>query len=228
MSCSINNEEANIENENLDNLEIATRNEGDSCFSDEELDPNDCESFSQIVSFNLNEYPGCTFQVEFSYVKCVSQFSNIRYYHISSLQLKEHDCVDYDNDVLAARLNGTLAQFSLDFDQLLYNAVLDYLGQFPNSFGTIVVKYITASCVKFCYFNEFKSGAYYYTYYRTICGEDCCEIETDYQWDSQGNLISHTTSATGPLEPCDATFTGSCGPGSLFSTDCTYRCDSFL
>ena len=221
----LNSEETLIGERNVNTTSVVAREEGDSCFSDFEGDLSDCFFWGGNLNVTVDQYPGCTFTVDYAYYQCTDPSSGYRTYYIEAVTLIGHDCVDYDNDVLLAQQNGTLAQFSLDFDKLLYTAVSDHLGEPQGGiFGASVVKFNIATCVQYCHIKKSFKGIDVYTFIRMECGTGCCAVETIY--DSEGSDTFIATDLYN-LEECNVGQQNFCGPGSLIS-DCIFRCDSFL
>jgi len=145
--------------------------------------------------------------------------------------LISHDCPQYNADVSAARLNGTLSEFTIDFERQIWDEITLYaLGTIGSTFGYIAtVNYYYNSCSNFCYFSGSKGNFYYYYYTKTICGDGCCSVWSRWVNGTNGWYFdADIDDSPYPLICDDTQYVSNCGPGSLFSTDCTYTCEIFL
>jgi len=227
-SCVNNIDVKSIEKVEIINPEIETRNEGDSCFDPNIVDLTDCEFDFQNINATFDDYPGCTFTIEVAFYQCTDLVQIDKWFYIENIRLLSHDCPAFDNDVLLAQQNGTLDQFSLRVDLMLFDAATDFLGSTVLDVATYTFHFVTASCQQYCWFTGMKKGYYFYSYFKTQCGEGCCEIEKVHYFQN-GVVVSESVDVTtdASYESCIGNET--CNAiGVVFNTDCVFTCDSYL
>jgi len=227
-SCTNNIEENSIEKEEVINAKTETRDVGDSCFDPNSVDLSPCFFWSQTIPVTFDDYPGCTFIIEIAYHRCNGLVSIDKWFYIENIRLVSHNCPAFDSDVLSAQQNGTLAQFSLRVDLMLFDGATDHLGSNVLDVATETYHYITASCQQYCWFTGTNKGYTYYSYYRNTCGEGCCEILKIYYYQN-GVVVSESIDVTSDVtyESCDGNDTCS-GIGVVFSSECIFTCDAYL
>ena len=225
-SCSINNEDKFIVKDILISEEIMKR-DGESCFEAEEFDLTGCLFWGEDFDAAFDQYPGCTFVIHVAYYRC---FDGQNYsFLIENVSLVSHDCDDFNNDVLNAEQNGTLDHFTLNFDIMIFKAARDFLGtSTPINTLSVALTYITASCNQYCWFTATKKGYTYYSFYKNVCGDGCCTIQSLYYY-YDGNIVSETNDVTSTGDLQSYTNNDTCNAiGIVFSTSCIYSCDSYL
>lgn len=227
MSCSNHTEEVPLEKGILVAAEIEKRN-SESCLSSDDIDPDECQFQELSFLASLDDYPGCWFNVQISYFKCVTLNSIDETFYIQNVSLISHNCPDFDNDVLLAQQNGTLAEFTLHFDVMLFEAARNALGSNPPNLAAYTYIYLTASCNQYCWITGSKNGFTYYTYHKVPCGEGCCQIESVYYYDD-GIVVSETTDITNTGDVGNCIIENACAaPGVVFSSKCIFTCDAYL
>jgi hypothetical protein len=94
------------------NLEL--REVGESC-KPETLATGSCHYGQFVQNIQLVHYPGCNFIVRLNYDYCFG-FGGVVALHLGNFEILDHDCPQFNSDVLAAIANNTIDKFWFDFN----------------------------------------------------------------------------------------------------------------
>lgn len=233
-SCSNEEDTLKVDDLNLTQEEIFTRDAGPtSCYDQSVIPIGYVCSFigSWNGSITLDDYPGCTFQVSSIFNKCTNPQTGQHVLYIEGINLVSHDCQAYNDAVDLAQQSGTLDAFSAEFDGELVQATTQMIGnQNLGPFGAAIVNYRTASCVTYCYIvgSGKKDGSFGPVLFeRSSCGTACCFIHTEFYYSYSCECIqSYSVDYTDESIECDVTLSVRCGPPDyLYTSACVYRCD---
>jgi hypothetical protein len=142
------------EENNLNYLTSFNPDIGDSCF--EIALSNTCDYFPATRDILISTYPNCTFQVEFSISFCNLTTSGFTIF-IDDFEILDHNCPEYDQDLLDAELNNSLEVFVIEFNKEMYTAIErnviengDFTGFACGELEILNVNFILNGCVKYC------------------------------------------------------------------------------
>ena len=188
-----------------------------------------CSPFSTTFTTSFADYPGCTFTIGIGGSDCVHQPTGNTVFYLEGMSLISHNCPAYDMDVQDAAMNGTLADFSKNFETKMYDAVLEYLAQtLTQAWTTFIVHYRPAACVKYCYDIVKVEGTNLENLVPNVieCGEGCCKYTTTaYYSGSAGEIHYDTVIETIDFTVCEDLIPGATCKDALYRTDCTFRCE---
>lgn len=214
----------------VDNTELTARSQSTNCLEDV---PTTGSCFDGVLSWPIAipEYPGCTFNVSVEYIQCSSLTGmfNITSLFLGAIEINDHDCPAYDQDVNTAIANGTINDFTIAIDKSIWNVVRPILlnGISPTNFAFIEIINRPSSCIKTCYVLQGGEPFNYIAPVRIPCGTSCCEVKTTYQF-IDGHW-QQTSQAVEETEECnsDEPIILSCPFGTVGSTDCLNTCDVY-
>ena len=184
-----------------------------------------CRPGTEVRNISFPEYPGCTFNISINTVLC-SSIEDPNVYEsilIGNFTVNEHNCEAYEEDLANAMANGSLVQFSEDFNHMVWRKFealfLTDIG--PNSTTVFTVEGTVESCVNTCYISDPQSG--FTTPIDINCGTDCCIVRRTYERQPSGELVF--TGSTIETNDCnDPSTLPICPLGSVSSTGCRINC----
>jgi hypothetical protein len=205
-----------IDLKNSGELELRTSN----CLPDP--DPG-CTQYDVLLEkIQLPGYSGCDFWINYKYQKCFS--NGLVTFNIGDVEIAKHNCTQFWNDLNAAITNGTVEQFWISINKLLYRYVTEKLINTvnPEQVLTLAVNYHIGACKKMCTEQNQRdpNAPYIATYIH--CGDKCCALYTYYTW-VNGNWTLLTKTLVPVDDPCTPT-TETCS--TRVSTDCIAQCGS--
>lgn len=198
-SCTDSN---NIQkDENIEaNLDYRDGINGNSCL---ENPSSACDSGNYVWQIVLPQYPNCKFNISIDYYACLNGGGDLAI-HLGDFELSspEEDCQDYIDGLKKALINGTEAQFTVEFNQSVWREVTSNIlnGYLHQSVVSVLeVEYNIGACKYLCYLDALD------------CGEACCRKRNIYhkvsnRWVlvSEGQ-IEHLGDCTQSHSFCDPT-----------------------
>lgn len=188
-----------------------------------------CGPFSTTFTTSFADYPGCTFTIGIIGSDCVNIPTGNTVFYLEGMSLNSHNCPAYNMDVQAAASNGTLADFSKNFERKMYDATLEYLAQtLTQAWTTFIVDYRPTACVKYCYDSEKVNGTNFEILVLNVtdCGTGCCKYTTTaYYSGSAGEIVYHTDIETIDFSDCEDLIPGAICKDARYRTPCTFRCE---
>jgi hypothetical protein len=218
---------------NKDNLSVKPENDNSielRTYSEDCLPPleDGCSQKNDTIHITISQFPGCVFIVNVNVQKCPDGMNSWTY-NIGDFTILSHDCPAFDSIILNSN-QQYLENFTYQFGVWVRNALTNhYLIQDiqPNGGTYAIINHYFASCLKTCYIEIWEDPKWprlvYYGIQRERCGENCCQLETDYQY-INGNWMLQSQRSYGPSEPCSESSTAVCGIGTVRSTPCTAQC----
>ncbi|MBK7093751.1 MAG: hypothetical protein IPH57_01300 [Saprospiraceae bacterium] len=181
-----------------------------------------CDSITHTISVQIPMYPGCSFTVEFFVWECDG--GSAIAYHLSDYKIIDHNCNQYNIDLINAKNNNTINYFNMVFGKQIWYAITQWLlSGTASNISVVTVEYSIASCAKECYWQIRGSNAWVGRRY--ACGENCCKLKRVYN-KINGEWVPTNKIVDFPLDPCYGARPVDC-PDSRYqwSTDCTAQCE---
>ena len=206
----------NIEAKNNEPLELRSTN----CLPDP---VPGCSQYDVLLEkIQLPGYPGCDFWINYKYQKCFS--NGLVTFNIGDVVIAKHNCKKFWDDLNAAIANGTVEQFWIGINKLLYKLVTEKLiNTVPiNQVLALAVNYHIAACSKLCTEERRDDPLGPYIAYYIHCGDKCCALYTYYTVVNGKWVLLHKTlvPASDPCVPTAETCQ------TRVSTDCIVQCGS--
>lgn len=180
-----------------------------------------CDSITHTISVQIPMYPGCSFSVKFFFWECYG--GSAIAYHLTDYEIIDHNCNQYNIDLINARNNNTINTFNIAFGKQIWNAITQWiLSGTPSNVTVATLEYYVASCSKECYWQTRGS---YWVGKRFACGENCCGLQKVYN-KVNGQWVLTNTTVNSPVDPCYGARPVDC-PDSRYqwSTDCSPQCE---
>ncbi len=196
-----------------------------------EFRSNDClpqnqlncvDKYVYLEKIQLSGYPGCDFWINYHYQECTS--NGIPVINIGDVEIAKHNCTQFWNDLNAAIANGTVEQFWIGINKLLYKYVTEKLinTKSCSQVLSLAVNYHIAACKKMCADeNRNDPDATYIASY-IHCGDKCCALYTYYICEN-GVWKLLTKTFVPAADPCVPTY-DVCP--TRVSTECIVQCGS--
>ena len=141
-----------------------------------------CTQFEvNAEQIQLPGYPGCDFWIKYTYQECYPQAGLVRF-NIGDVMIIKHNCQQFWDDLETSIANGTVEQFWIGINKLLYKYVTDKLINTvnPSEVLTLAVNYHIASCQKMCIEERREDPQGPFKAYYIHCGDKCCALYTYY------------------------------------------------
>ena len=215
----------------IDQDVIANNGIGHSCLDEAVVGSGSCilNTFSGAIA--LPQYPGCSFWIYAEYYVCTSNGSGQAIYFID-FEVLEHDCPQFNQDIINANNSNTLDQFTAHFNASVWK-VLTYslISGSPPNVSQIGFEYYSAACEKTCYVIVTKKGFTGYVPIDYPCSEYCCKVRRNFSFSSTTNQWEQTDVFynVDNNNPCwSDTPPQNCPPNTVFTIDCRSNCESLL
>jgi hypothetical protein len=145
------------------------------------LEPGCNDNYVILEQIQLPGYPGCDFLINYRYQKCNLSNGLVRF-NIGDVVIAKHNCKKFWDDLNAAIANGTVEQFWIGINKLLYKYVTEKLIKTvnPEQVLALAVNYHIAACQKMCTEERRDDPDGPYIAYYIHCGDKCCALYTYY------------------------------------------------
>lgn len=208
---------------------LQLREAGQSCIPDTaSFNPGTCYPGQFIQNIQLNSYPGCNFFVRMHYIYCLGHGAVAL--HLGNFEILDHDCPQFNSDVLTAIANNTIDKFWFDFNVEVWRVMTNhYLNTFsPGEFGILKIEYLLSKCTKICTVeSEIRPGGLTALIPVEIkCSNECCRRITHYESNNnEWHAIHQTVSTVG--KSCDIPL-NTCPLNTVHGTECEFQCDILI
>lgn len=175
-----------------------------------------------LEKIQLPGYPGCDFWISYRYQKCFS--NGLVTFNIGDVVIAKHNCKKFWDDLNAVIGNGTVEQFWIGINKLLYKYVTDkYMNTMnPDQILSLAVNYHIAACKKMCTDETREDPLAPYVASYIHCGDKCCALYTYYTVVNGKWTLLYKTLVPA-TDPCIPTVE-SCP--TRISTECIVQCGS--